>query len=236
MSDLGDRLREARGRESRESAGKKLGVHPNTLANYESGERVPDAQFLADACKTYGVSEAWILAGKGHMRAFTLTGPTPAFEEARPFDGPASSPVSVAGDDGDMVQIPKLELRAGAGGLQLVDDEPSVSSVALSRAQLKALDIEPRYAVMMDAAGDSMTPTIADGEPMLIDTAKRDLRDKIYVVRRGGAVFVKRLQRRSDGSLLLLSDNPAHAPEPLPSDEADELEILGLVRFVFKSV
>jgi phage repressor protein C with HTH and peptisase S24 domain len=231
VSGLGDRLREARGRESRESAGARLKIHANTLKKYEDGERVPDADFVITACEVYGVRLPWLMLGQEPVRAPTLS------EEPRPFARPeavTSRPLE-DGDD-DLVAIPKLQLRAGAGGLQLVDDEPATSSISLRRSFLKALDIAPRYAVMMDAAGDSMSPTIADGDPMLLDTAKRDVRDKVYVIRRGGAVFVKRLQRRSDGSLLLLSDNPAHKPEPLPSDEADELEVLGLVRFVFKSI
>jgi phage repressor protein C with HTH and peptisase S24 domain len=228
MGGLAERLGIARGRDSREKAAKRLGIHANTLFKYEAGTRVPDADFVLAACSTYGVRLAWLMEGEGPMRTAGLS------EEPRSFTRPEADISDDAGDE--LVDIPKLQLRAGAGGLQLAVDDPAPSAVALRRSFLKSLGINPRDAVMMDASGDSMLPTIADGDPLLIDTAKRDIRDKIYVVRRGNGVFVKRLQRRSDGSLLLLSDNPAHKPEPLPGDEADDLEVLGLVRFVFKSV
>jgi len=54
--------------------------------------------------------------------------------------------------------------------------------------------------------------------------------------RRGSELLIKRLQKHSDGSLSLLSDNPTYAPERLPRDEADELEVIGRVAVVLRSI
>jgi phage repressor protein C with HTH and peptisase S24 domain len=82
--------------------------------------------------------------------------------------------------------------------------------------------------------GPSMEDTIRHGETLLFDTSEREPRDAIFALRREGGVQVKRLERRSSGSLMLISDNPAFPPELLPRDEADDLQLIGRVRFVFK--
>lgn len=61
----------ARLRHSREHAGlqqngvaKKIGVHPSTLNKYESGEREPNADILAQLAALYGVTLDYLITGK----------------------------------------------------------------------------------------------------------------------------------------------------------------------------
>ncbi|UDF33779.1 UNVERIFIED_ORG: helix-turn-helix domain-containing protein [Shinella sp. XGS7] len=62
--------------------------------------------------------------------------------------------------------------------------------------------------------GDSMEPTLVDGETIVIDThvSKVDT-SGVYVIRVAGNVLVKRVQHKLDGSLVIKSDNPAYEPE-----------------------
>ena len=92
----------------------------------------------------------------------------------------------------------------------------------------------PSAAVIVVAHGDSMKDTIGDGDPIVCDTSARELRDKIYVFRRAGELVVKRVQRHGDGTISLISDNPAYREERLPHDESDQLEVIGRVGFVFR--
>jgi phage repressor protein C with HTH and peptisase S24 domain len=69
---------------------------------------------------------------------------------------------------------------------------------------------------------------------VLFDTSETEPRDAIFIMRRGDGVQVKRLSRRADGSLLLISDNPAFPQEELPRDEAEDLKLIGRVKFVFR--
>lgn len=61
---IGERIKESRGRASRPEAAALLGVHPNTLANYEHGTRPPGAKFLEALNRVYGVSPSWVLTGE----------------------------------------------------------------------------------------------------------------------------------------------------------------------------
>lgn len=58
------RIVEARGELSRAAAAIKLGVHKNTLTNYEHGSRLPDAEFLQAVYREFGISPTWVLTGQ----------------------------------------------------------------------------------------------------------------------------------------------------------------------------
>ena len=79
-------------------------------------------------------------------------------------------------------------------------------------------------------AGDSMEPTLRDGDEILVDRAPRALRDGVHVVRAGDSLLVKRLDLGRPGRIALISDNPAYPPIELAPGE---VEIVG--RVVWKS-
>ncbi|WP_055099189.1 helix-turn-helix domain-containing protein [Alloalcanivorax xenomutans] len=62
--EIGSRITHIRGQESQAQFAKKLGVHKNTVGNYERGDRTPDAAFLK-ALVRLGVNVHWILTGEG---------------------------------------------------------------------------------------------------------------------------------------------------------------------------
>ena len=78
--------------------------------------------------------------------------------------------------------------------------------------------------------GDSMDPTLRDGDEILVDRSLRPLRDGIHVVRIGEALMVKRLETGRPGVIVLLSDNPAYRPIEV---RAVEVHVIG--RVVWKS-
>lgn len=60
---IGERIRQIRGERSREEFALKIGIHKNTLANYEQGRRSPDSLFLVTLCRLEKVDPAWLLDG-----------------------------------------------------------------------------------------------------------------------------------------------------------------------------
>ena len=44
-----------------------LGKGMRTVQNWENGSNIPSVSVLTHICKTFGVSEAWLLTGKGEM-------------------------------------------------------------------------------------------------------------------------------------------------------------------------
>lgn len=45
----------------------KVGIKQNTLANYESGRRIPMESTIKSICREYNVDYFWLTEGKGEM-------------------------------------------------------------------------------------------------------------------------------------------------------------------------
>jgi len=106
-----------------------------------------------------------------------------------------------------------------------------VEELALPRRWLeRELGLHPARLVLVTARGDSMEPTISDGDLLLVDTGQtRPGPDGIYVIRRDTGVAIKRLELRPDGSITIRSDNAAYSEYTLPRDQAAALSIVGRV-------
>lgn len=80
--------------------------------------------------------------------------------------------------------------------------------------------------------GDSMETTYRDGDILVVDTGVRDVRvDAVYVFRRHDELFIKRLQRRLDGSLLVISDNRKYEPQIV--GEREGIQVVGRVLYAW---
>ncbi|MCJ2112750.1 LexA family transcriptional regulator [Methylobacterium sp. E-025] len=129
-------------------------------------------------------------------------------------------------EDSGFVAIPHLEIRASAGpGLassQLETDAPR--QIAFRQSWLRSLGISPSNAEFIEARGDSMFPTIQDGDLMLLDRGYGEVvNGKIYVLVVNGLVVVKRVSLLAFGGLMLISDNDRYPAETVARDEVNNL-------------
>lgn len=75
-----------------------------------------------------------------------------------------------------------------------------------------------------------MLPGIKDGDTLLVDATERSIRTfGIYVLEIEGQRLVKRVQRKHDGSLVLISDNPAYLPDAVDRAGAAKVTVIGRV-------
>jgi len=76
--------------------------------------------------------------------------------------------------------------------------------------------------------GDSMQPTIEQGDWVCIDMSQRTPAHGIFAVRVGGAPVLYRLQPCTEKTVLMINDNPAyrHPPWQVPPED---LDIIGKV-------
>lgn len=86
----------------------------------------------------------------------------------------------------------------------------------------------PAATYLLRVAGDSMTPTLEDGDLLVVDRSVNPRPGQIVVAAVAGDLTVKRLGRGR-----LEADNPAHPPIILQEDE--ELVIWGVVCHVIRS-
>ena len=134
--------------------------------------------------------------------------------------GPASDrdlPVRDRHDDVAVIPFaPDVRLAAGTG--EVVFEESWEVSIAVA-ADALASWAGPERLTCVRAAGDSMEPTIRDGDLVAVDSGRTDPLDgRLFAVRTDAGLVVKRL-RQTGGRWLLISDNPSHAPRPVGKDD-----------------
>jgi len=123
-----------------------------------------------------------------------------------------------------------VKLSAGTG--QLVFDEEPLPPLAFRAEFLRSKRVSRREnLVIVYAEGDSMEPAIMDGDAVLCDRGQTEVIDgEVYAIDYGGALKVKRLKKRFDGGLVIMSDNVAkHPAEALTSEQATHIQVLGRV-------
>ena len=68
MNNLGKRLRQVRGSTVRDQYARLLGVSLTTVANYETGKRLPGADYLKKVLDLHPqINPTWLLTGEGPM-------------------------------------------------------------------------------------------------------------------------------------------------------------------------
>lgn len=109
-----------------------------------------------------------------------------------------------------MVFVPKLAIGASAGAGTSVDGEAVHSAVAFDPRWLRDIGADARALSIIRVEGDSMAPTLNDGDDILVDSSVegKRLRDGIYVLRMDDALMVKRVTRApGQGRIAVISDN-----------------------------
>ncbi|HMP56488.1 MAG TPA: S24 family peptidase [Novosphingobium sp.] len=126
----------------------------------------------------------------------------------------------------DWIDVPRLALGASAGPGSLAGEELAFGSLRFSARWLRGQGLDPGKLSAIAVSGDSMDPTLRDGDEILVDRTPRPLRDGVHVVRVEDAVLVKRLDTGLPGRITLISDNPAYRPLDLAPAE---VQVIGRV-------
>jgi phage repressor protein C with HTH and peptisase S24 domain len=141
--------------------------------------------------------------------------------------GPAEEP---RGPDA-LVNIKRHPVRASAGPGAIVNEGVGKPYFGFDERWLKALTATPAASLsIVRVEGDSMSPTLNDGDDILVDLGDCGdrLRDGIYVLRVDDALVVKRLALNPMGRRVTVqSDNPAY-PD-WPDCGLDEIHCIGRV-------
>lgn len=115
-------------------------------------------------------------------------------------------------DMGDLILVPRLEVGASAGPGALGAEDRVRTRLAFQSGWLRELvGGNPTGLSMIAVEGDSMAPTLSNGDEILVDRsdAVERLRDGIYVLRIDDALIVKRLAVNPSGRRFTIrSDNP----------------------------
>ncbi len=110
--------------------------------------------------------------------------------------------------DGRYAYIPQYDAKAAAG---LGSENPHVeirSTLAFKREWLRVKGAKPDQLIVIYAEGESMWPTINDGDVLLVDRSRIDPADgQVFVLAGTDGAIVKRLIQGPLGQWVLRSDN-----------------------------
>jgi phage repressor protein C with HTH and peptisase S24 domain len=130
-----------------------------------------------------------------------------------------------------LTAVPRLEVDASAGAGAFDGDESGQTHIAFDPGWLRRIARgAPDQLSIIRVAGDSMAPTLADGDDILVDRGDdaARLRDGIYVLRIDGALVVKRLAvSPAARTVSIRSDNPAYPG--WPDCDPAAVDVLGRV-------
>lgn len=204
----------------------RAGIPRDTLSKYLSGTQ-PGPGALIKLADAAGVSIDYLVG--------RASSSVPSAGHA----GNGESSAAISGVDGELVLIPRLQVQASAGGGRAVAVPAIVEEVLVGfrRSWLRSLGVSPANAEFLEAQGDSMSPTIEDGDLMLVDRGYGDVvNGKIYVLVVNGLVIVKRLQVLAFGGLMLISDNDKYPSETIPRSEVNDLSIEARVAWYGRAI
>ncbi len=130
--------------------------------------------------------------------------------------------------DNDFITIPvKGEFSSIATGV-IVDNNSA--SYKISKELAADIGVNQQHAQMVLAQGDSMRPTIEDGDSLLVDTSKKQIYDgKIYCIEINKQLQTKRLQIIPPGKIKVISDNKEYDSFYIEKDF--DCNIIGEVRW-----
>ena len=137
-----------------------------------------------------------------------------------------------------LIEIPVLNVDASAGFGAIAESETAHTRFGFDERWLARLTRAKSASLsIIHVLGDSMEPTLSDGDEVLVDASDQGsrLRDGIYVLRADDALVVKRVTLKPGGrKITISSDNSAY-----PSwDDVDrsEIQVVGRVIWFGRAV
>lgn len=135
-----------------------------------------------------------------------------------------------ANEHQDWADVPRLQVGVSAGPGIFNAEEAAMGAFRFSRHWLRQQGLDPARLSLVVVSGDSMAPTLSDGDEILVESFDGRMRDGVHVVLVDSNTLVKRIDTSRAGRLVLISDNSIYPPMDIPLDEA---EVIG--RVVWKS-
>lgn len=158
-----------------------------------------DIRYALNIERELGFSHIWLMTGEGdplHAPMYAMKGLIPVHV--------------VESNDPEFVKIPlvKLKLSAGITGFHTEPEPRDGGTIGMRSAWVDRTRLNPEYLYAITVGGDSMEPSLHDGDIVVINVADKKLVDgAVYAFNYEGEAVVKRLSRDA-GQWWLTSDNP----------------------------
>lgn len=179
-----------------------LGITQMNFATMKKRNKIPFGE-LSDFCATRNISINWMLYGQSPE---SLVEATNKFYIVRYFSDINAS--AGGGSENECQEIEELEIPEQF--VRMLGGEKELKNI-------EAINV----------TGDSMEPTFSYNDIVFINREKNDLqRGGIFTIRTEAGLFIKRVQKRIDGKIDIISDNKVYSTQTL---NLSEIEVIGRV-------
>lgn len=179
-----------------------LGVSQMNFATMKKRNKIPYSELL-DFCASKSISINWMLYGQSPE---SLVEATNRFYMIKFFDGISAS-------------------AGGGSEIETLDD--AQINIPHEFAMILGGERELKNIEAINVSGDSMEPTFSYNDIVFINRSKTDLqRGGVFTLRTEAGLFIKRVQKRIDGKIDVISDNDVYVTQTL---EPHEIEVIGRV-------
>ena len=179
----------------------------------------PGIDRLAEVARVLKVDRDWLIHGIGEVE-----GPSPFIENP----------------DETFVSIAHASPRPSMGGGAVVEDHGDSAERAyhFRRSWIRnSLKASPSQLRIMHVVGDSMAPTLLDGDTVLVDMTRRAPNPPgIFVLDDGMGLVAKRLEHIANSdppAVRIISDNTLYSPY---ERSAEEIHIVGRIRWFAREI
>ena len=215
MSDISSRLRQARklaGWDSAAAAARRFKWNYTTYASHENGQTIPPTKWLTLYADAFAVRTDWLITGRGMMspgKPKLVSGFDPDALEPIQADDPTSANSGVRLNESGTLDLPAGTLvehavygGAGNGGYAMEvavggqRGEVAADTWTFPPAFLKnELHLSLTASDIVRVRGDSMEPTLWDGDRVIVDRTDTDVRvDGIFAILDEGSLIIKQVE------------------------------------------
>lgn len=239
MKTIGERFKYFRNifNKNQKEFGEIVGIPASSISKIEQGIQEPSETVIKVMEYAYQLNRDWLLRDDGDV---FLAGENAkkAGDKVRAVrwvagkgeDPPASTGEGVVRED--YIYVPRYDVRAGAGAGAVIESERVVDHLAFKNNWVSnVLGVSGKNLALITTVGDSMHPTLQNGDLVLLDTSRSKVEgDAIYCFRDGdGNLMIKRIQRLPDGVIVVISDNKEYKQYSLVGEKAESLAVVGRV-------
>lgn len=191
---------------------RRIGVQQGTISKIINGS-TSNSRYLLHIARELGTSPAYL---QGEIDDASADAPQP--------------PPRSASINSDMVALQHIDFAYGLGATY-ADGHVDVQLLNFPRVWVEAITISPpEMLTWARGRGDSMAPTIHDGDLVLLDRSQRQVieQDALWAYTVGDFGAIKRLRMKGN-RVVILSDNPSVPPD---EEQAEDINIIARVIFI----
>ena len=224
---------------SQKDFGAIMGIAQTSYANYENGRSSIPASLLEALSLKLNLNLNWLITGEGNMYLDNALGDNdetdilraPSEDEERIYRETLEKGQKYKIEiETNTVLIPMTNMKLSAGKGWDWESEEIYTGELLPVPMKIARRFDEKNLIAATVKGDSMEPTLHDGEPVAY-VKEFENGDGIYALAILDEVYIKRLSiDKLKKEITIISDNPKYPAKTYPMDQ-EGLQVLGKVVF-----